>query len=55
MDCAPFTFPDDMSLEGYELYRPARLLPQYMPPGEEAVENLNLSSSTEEDSQNASV
>jgi hypothetical protein len=55
MDHAPFTFPDDMTLEGYEFYRPARPLPQYMPPGEAAVENLNLSEPTEEHSQNASV
>ncbi len=50
MDSFPFTFPDDITLEEYEFYRPARPLPQYMPPGE----NLNLSEPSYEN-QNAAV
>jgi hypothetical protein len=52
MDLAPFTFPDDMTLEEYEFYRPARPLPQYMPPGEDKIEEP---SSPDTGSQNASL
>jgi hypothetical protein len=52
MDLAPFTFPDDMTMEDYEFYRPARHLPQYMPPGEDKIE---ASTPLDASSQNVSL
>ena len=47
----PFLFPDDMTLEEYDFYKPARPIPQYMPPGEDKIEM----SETHEHDQNAAM